>query len=211
MDRALQAMILHREHRSRARENPMPRRALGPNEWMMSGAVCAVLAVVAVSIDSPAQAECITQPNQQVPEGAHWSLHTDHAKNRRCWVLVDAAGHDLSTPPQEEQSAASSALSTLQTFIGNITGTGGGPSSPPAQEAPAAVPQAPAGPPLHRNPPRAVNANRPEPAVRTEQKDKGDAHAGRHEISDPDREALFEEFLRWHESQQILGPGNPPR
>ena len=208
MDRTLQAMILHREHRSRARENPMPRRArsFGP---MMSGVVCAVLAVVAVSIDSPAQAECITQPNQQAPEGAHWSLHTDPVKNRRCWVLVDAAGHDLSTPPQEEQSPASSALSTIQTFIGNITG--GGPSSPPAQEAPAALPQAPAGPPLHRIPPRTANASRPDHAVRTEQKDKGDPNAGKHGLSDPEREALFEEFLRWHENQQILGPGNPPR
>jgi hypothetical protein len=206
MDRALQAMILHREHRSRARENPMPRRAhsFGP---MMSGAVCAVLAVVAVSIDSPVQAECIAQPSQQAPEGSHWSLHTDRVKNRRCWVLVDAAGRDLST--EQEQPATSSALSTLQTFLGNFTG--GGPPSPPAQEAPAAAPQPPGGPPLHRSSPRPANANRPEHAARTEPGDKGDALSGKRELTNPEREALFEEFLRWHESQQIMGTGHSPR
>jgi hypothetical protein len=41
--------------------------------------------------------------------------------------------------------------------------------------------------------------------VRTEQRDKGDSHAGKRELSDPEREALFEEFLRWRESHQILG------
>jgi hypothetical protein len=168
-----------------------------------SGVVCALLAIVAVGMDSPAQAECIAQPNQQAPEGAHWSLHSDRAKNHRCWILVDAAGHDLSTP--QAQPTTSPALSTFQTFIGNFTG--GGPPSAAAQEAPAASPAS--APPPRRSPARVASPNRAERPVRTEQREKGDP-AG-HELTEPEREALFEEFLRWHESQQIIGTVNSSR
>jgi hypothetical protein len=179
----------------------MPRRA-HPSGPMMSGVVCALLATVAVGMDSPAQAECIAQLNQQAPEGAHWSLHSDRAKNRRCWILVDAAGHDISTP--RAQPNTSPALSTFQTFIGNFTG--GGPPSAPAQEAPAASASPAAAPPPRRPPAHVASPNRAERPVRTEQREKGDP-AG-HELTEPEREALFEEFLRWHESQQIIGTVN---
>jgi hypothetical protein len=168
----------------------------------MSGVVCALLATVAVGIDSPAQADCVVQPNQQAREGAHWSLHTDRAKNRRCWVLVDATGHDIST--EQAQSVAAPSPSVLQTILGNFTGAGS--SSPPAQEAPAAA-VAPASPPLRRLPAHVVNANRPE-RIRTEQRAEPRDKGG-HELTEPEREALFEEFLRWHESQQMMGTANP--
>jgi hypothetical protein len=202
MERALQAMILRREPRSRVRETPMPRRAHSSGSTMF-GVVCALLATVAVGIDSPAQAECIAQPNQQAPEGAHWSLHYDRAKNRRCWILVDATGHDISTPPAQPDT--SPALSAFQTFIGNFTG---GPPSPPAQEAAAASPATATQQP-RRPPARVASPNRAERAVRTEQRETGDAQAGKRELTEPEREALFEEFLRWHESQQIMGTVNP--
>jgi hypothetical protein len=183
----------------------MPRRApsFGP---VMSGVVCALLAGVAVSTGSPAQADCIVQPGQPVPEGAHWSLHFDRVKNRRCWILVDAAGRDLSAP-QPQAPASAPTMSTFQAILGNFTGAG---PPPPAQEAPAAVSPAPAAPPQSRRPPARVSANRPE-HVRTEQRaeprDKGDA--AKHELTDPEREALFEEFLRWHENQQMIGTAKP--
>ncbi len=156
---------------------------------MKSGTFCILLATVVAGFDSPAQAECITQLTQQAPEGTHWSLHYDRVKNRRCWILVDATGQELSTEPA--QSDSSSTLSSLQTFFSNIT-TGiqstGQPQEAPAN-APPRKPQA-----------NLANANKP---VRPEQ--KGDAHAGKHELTQPERDALFEEFLRWHESQQITG------
>jgi hypothetical protein len=180
----------------------MPRRApfSGP---LMSGAVCAVLATVAVDMDSPAQAECIVQPNQQAPEGTHWSLHSDRAKNRRCWILVDSTGHEISSTP-EAQPSTSPVLSTLRTFIGNFTG---GPPSPPVQEAAPAADPAP--PPPRRPAARVASPNRAERAARTEQREKSDAPPAGRELTGPEREALFEEFLRWHESQQITGGVKP--
>jgi hypothetical protein len=173
----------------------MPRRA----NWFglkKSGVVCVLLATVAVSFDSPAQAECITQLNQQAPEGTHWSLHYDRVKNRRCWILVDATGQELSTV--QEQPDASPTLSSLQTFFTNITGIQRAP-----QQAQEAAPSPPRKPQAHL-----ANANRADRPVRTEQ--KNDAHAAKHELTPPERDALFEEFLRWHESQQITGTGKPP-
>jgi hypothetical protein len=163
---------------------------------MKSGGICVLLATVAAGFDSPARAECIAQLTQQAPEGTHWSLHNDRVKNRRCWILVDGTGQEVSTEPA--QSDASSTLSSLQTFFTNITGI-----------QPAAQPQeAPASTPPRKPQANLANANKPDRPVRTEQ--KTDAPAAKHELTPPERDALFEEFLRWRESQQITGTAQPP-
>jgi hypothetical protein len=161
------------------------------------GVVCVLLATVAACFDTPARAECIALLNQQAPEGTHWSLHYDRVKNRRCWILVDATGHDVST--LQEQSAGSSTLSSIQTFFSNLTGVQ---STPEPQEA------LPSAAPPRKPQARLANANRPNPPARTEQ--KSGAPATQHELTQPERDALFEEFLRWHESQQIIGTVKPP-
>ncbi len=195
MERALPVIILPREPRSSATETPMPRRVRLFGS-MKSGVVCVLLATAAAGLGTPAQAECILQPNQQAPEGAHWSLHYDRDKNRRCWIMVDASGHDLSTP---QQPADSSGLSTFQSFLDRITGG----TSPPQQEA--APAGAPATPP--RKPqPNVVNATRADPAARTEPKSEARPVKP---MTSGERDALFEEFLRWHESQQITGAAKP--
>jgi hypothetical protein len=179
----------------------MPRRA-SPFGPITSGAVCVLLAAAAPGYVSSAQAECIVQPNQQAPDGAHWSLHFDHAKNRRCWILVDASGHDLSTP---QQPAASGGLSSFQSFLGNFTGAT---PAPQPQEAPASTPAVappPRKPPSHGVQPHVASANRMNHPARSEP--KPDAHPAGHDMSPGERDALFEEFLRWHESQKITGAG----
>jgi hypothetical protein len=135
-----------------------------------------------VAFDGPARADCMVQPNQQAPDGTHWSLHFDQATNRRCWILVDGAGREVSAQP---------GTTVFQSFISSITGQ----QQQQPQEAPPASPAA--SPPrpqtLHRTP-------RP-PAVRPE----SEATATKHGMSQPERDALFEEFLRWHESRKITG------
>jgi hypothetical protein len=208
MERALQAIILPREPRSRATEIPMPEtpmlRRASSSGPVMSGVVCVLIAAAAPGFVSSAQAECIVQPNQQAPEGAHWSLHTDRATNRRCWILMDSAGRDLSTA--QPQPAPSSGLSSLQSFLGNFTG---GPPAPPPQEqapaSPAATP--PRKPQPHAVQPRVANAGKADHRARTEQ--KADARPARQEMTPGARDALFEEFLRWHENQKITGSAAP--
>jgi hypothetical protein len=198
---ALQAIILSRECRSRATETPISRRAGSFGRLKSGGAVIlatALMAVVAAALNTPARAACITQPNRLAPEGAHWSLHHDRDKNQRCWVLVDGSGRDISAP----QPAASSGLSSLQAFIGNFTGASSQPQGTQANPAanPARKPAAP----------HVAHAGRVEqrPAVRSEP--KGEPRPVRRELSQPERDKLFQEFLRWHENQKVTGTQNPP-
>jgi hypothetical protein len=203
MERALQAIILSREPRSRATETVMPRRASSSGPVML-GVVCALLAAAAPGFVRSAQAECVLQPSQQAPEGAHWSLHFDSGKNRTCWILVDAAGHDLPTP--EPQPAISTGLASIQSFLGNFTG---GPLPPAPQEAPAV--SAPTSKPqphvVQRHGVRShivIVVNRPAQPVRIEQ--KADAQPAKHrlmqDMTQEEREAMFEKYLRWRESQK---------
>jgi hypothetical protein len=196
-----QAIILSREPRFRAMETPMPRRASSFSP-ILPGVVCVLLAAAAPGLVSSAQAECITQPNQQAPDGAHWSLHFDPVKNRRCWVLVDSASGD--PPAPEPQPAAPSGLSSLQSFLSNITGS---PSAQPpeAPASPTAAPPRKLQPRVAR--PSVANVNGTDHPVRTEQ--KADAQPARHEMTRGERDALFEEFLRWRESKKVTGPANP--
>jgi hypothetical protein len=196
------------------------------------GVGCILLAVVAISVDTTAQAECITQLKQEAPEGTHWSLHTDPVTNRRCWTLVESSHHEV-VPPSPPPAQESTFSSQLTSFFGSFTG---GAVSASPQEAPAVAPPpvsaAPRKPPAHIANTNAANtngastgaagtgaisANKPERPIRPEQKgeqkEKADGHASKLEPADPaGREALFEEFLRWHESQQITGgASSPPR
>jgi hypothetical protein len=170
----------------------MGRRAssFGP---LRCGLACLLLAMVAVGLDnSPARAECILQPNQQAPEGAHWSLHLDRTTNRRCWVLVDGNGTELSASPEP---AAPVAVSPFQSFLNTFIPGPSPAAAPPAQEPPAA----PAVAPPRRPAPRVATVAKP--AVRTEH----DSHPAGHDMTPEERDALFEEFLRWHQSQQMTG------
>jgi hypothetical protein len=146
-------------------------------------------------------ADCITEPNVQAPDGTHWVGHWEINNYRRCWVLMDAAGREVPVPVQAQP--ASPPASAWQTFLGNLTGAG----TPPPQAAPASP--AAASPPKPRTsqpdgPHRVVTASKP---ARGEPP-KNEVRPVKREMSQPDRDALFEEFQRWHERQKITGATN---
>lgn len=139
---------------------------------------------------SPARADntCLEQPNQPATDGARWHLRYDRTKGRKCWVLVEAAatGRDA-TAPQGQPSAASTFSSQLAALFGNLTGA---------------------------SPDVAAQSNAPQGnATSAPRKTQGNAaNAERHAVkraaqplTEPERQALFEEFLRWHESQRSTG------
>jgi hypothetical protein len=147
-----------------------------------------LLAAAMAGADShPAQAAgCIAQPNMQAPDGTHWTLHHDHIRNRRCWLLVDSAGREVAPVPAQP---AGTSMSAWQAFLGNFTGAGTPPQRP--QAAPAS----------HGPESRIVTASKP---ARTAPP-KTEVHLAKPQLSQEERDALFEEFLRWHESQKITG------
>jgi len=165
--------------------------------------VFAVLVVtIAVHCCGPVRADnaCTEQPSPPAAEGMRWSLHYDRAKARKCWVLVDAStsGHDA---PQAQPNAvsASAAVETLSSQIASLLGSLTGASAnvtPPAGAA--SVPRK-----LQSN---GANASKAENVVRADQ--RGEGHAVKRvnpALTQPEREALFEEFLRWQQNEDALG------
>jgi hypothetical protein len=215
MQRALHADVLLQKLDSSAREKPMPERAnsFAPT---IPGIFSVLVATIAIHFCSPVRADsaCLDQPSQPAAEGMRWSAHYDRAKGRKCWILVDAStnGHEASQalPNAASASAAIETLSSqIASLLGSLTGASANvtPQSSAPQAGSAGVPRKPQG--------NAANASKAENGVRTDQ--RGEGHAVKHvnpALTQPEREALFEEFLRWRQNNDTLGtllPGSSSR
>jgi hypothetical protein len=180
------------------------------------------VATVAVDFINPVRAEstCIEQPGPNAAQGTHWSARYDRAKGRKCWFLVDANGHDVTASQAQPGSvptpAPMDALSSqIGSFFGNLTAAAA--NAIPQVSAPQgdASPTGPVRGPLK---PRGngENASKPDNRARAEQKGAGEARGAAKRVSpsltEPEREALFEEFLRWQEIQHTIGASSyaPP-
>ncbi len=198
----LVSLLLLRELLSCARRTPMPPRAASYAP-VLSGVVCALLAADAINFRTPALAvsACAGQSAQQAPQGARWVLRRERVGGRKCWLLVDAYGREVpGTQVQPNAASMPSLSSQLLALFGYTT------------EAPNATPQS-SEPPL---PHSATRFHRPQARVARDNRGRGDqtspreGHKGPGGLSQSDREALFEEFLRWHENQEMMRTLSPP-
>jgi hypothetical protein len=206
-------MLLHKLDSS-AREKPMPERvnSLAPR---IPGIFAVLVATIAVHFSSPARADaCLEHPGQPAAEGTHWSLHYDRAKGRKCWILVDAStnGHDAAAQTQPNAAPTPGPVESLSSQIASLLGnlTGASANVTPQVNGPQTTS-------VPRKPPNAANAGKADNGVRADQKSVGEGNATKRvspALTQLEREALFEEFLRWQESQQMIGtpsPGPAPR
>ena len=179
---------------------------------MVRGVISALVATVAVHSYSPARADnaCIEQPSQPAAEGTRWSLHYDRAKGRKCWVLVDAStnGHDAAAAQAQPSAAttpapAPSLSSQIASLLGNLTGASAN-VTPQASAPQVAAPQtSPASVPRKS---QGNAASKTDNGVRADQRSIGEGHAVKRvspSLTPPEREALFEEFLRWQNQESI--------
>jgi hypothetical protein len=153
--------------------------------------------------------DCLAGPDHPPAAGGHWYYHLDHASDRKCWYLVEAAARAPTAEavqPQPEpspqptpQPGFGAFFSTLSTgFPGSTaaqpsTTDARGPQTAPAEDvrttqaAPARGAAAVAA--------LAPKPHHPRPPV---------AHPDGHAAATSDqaeRDALFQEFLRWREHQ----------
>jgi hypothetical protein len=182
---------------------------------------CGVLvlaAMVAVDFASPVRAEsaCIEQqPSQKAAEGTHWSARYDRAKGRKCWFLVDANGHDV-TPSQAQPSSAATPtpLASFSSQIASLFGslTAAAENAIPQVSAPQGDAPQTAGP--HKPRGNGANASRADNGARGEHNSAGEGRDAVKRVppslTETEREALFEEFLRWQETQRIGGASSSP-
>jgi hypothetical protein len=179
---------------------------------MIPGTIAVVVAMLAVHFCSAARAECILQPNQPAAEGTHWSLHYDRAKGRKCWILVDGStnGHDGATEQAQPNAAPTpgpveAISSQISSLLGNLTGaSANAPQVKGPQTGPATGPHKPQG--------NTANADKADNGVRADQRSSGEGQVAKRvspALTQQGRQALFEEFLAWRESQQVIGTPRP--
>jgi hypothetical protein len=162
--------------------------------------------VSTITVYSSARAEspCIEQPGQQAPEGTHWNSRYDRPKGRKCWFLADANGRDVTAllpqpgaaPTPDPMQTLSSQLAAL---FGNSTAASANvaPQATAPQSNPANAPRKPPG--------NTANANKTDNAVRADQRGASEGNAVKRTslaLTQQERNALFEEFMRWLESQE---------
>ena len=147
-----------------------------------------------------AESECLETPSQQSINGAHWYYRSDRATGRKCWYLANSStsARDAATPQGQANAAATQTLSSrLATLFGGLTSS---PAAVPPQNNATSEPRT-----LQSN---ATHAPKTERGVRADQPDAppdtAEKRAGKSDLASltqAKRNALFEEFLRWHESQ----------
>jgi hypothetical protein len=199
MERALQpsllppAISLACEPCPRAAEPVISRPA---RPWISGAAGMLLAAATAGAYSHPAQAQvadCLTEPNVPAPEGTHWSSHDEINNYRRCWVLRDAAGHQVAAPAPAQPAGTSTWA--WRSFLGNFRWAGtpqAAPASPSARKPQTSQPD---------GPPRVVTASKPAGS----EPPKSEVRPVKRETGQPNQDALFEEFLRWRESDRITG------
>jgi hypothetical protein len=162
--------------------------------------------VATITVYSPARAEslCIEQPSQQAPDGTHWNSRYDRPKGRKCWFLVDAHGREVTAPlPQPSAAPTPDPVQTLSSQLAALFGNA---TAAPANVAPqATAPQSNLANAPRKPPGNTANANKTDNAVRADQRSASEGPAVKRTssaLTQQERNALFEEFMRWHESQE---------
>ena len=157
--------------------------------------------------------DCLAAPNRPPDPGGHWYYHLDHAADRKCWYLVEPARapaveagepQPVAAPPPQPQP-------TFGSFFSSLGFTGSGPQPDTTGDAriqQTARPDAPrtdattgrqprvARPPVTEASlvPKPHRPARPRPPA--EHADEGAASP-----TQAERDALFQEFLKWRERQ----------
>ena len=169
-----------------------------------------VATIVAFTYGSArADSACIEQPSQPAAEGARWYLRYDRTKGRKCWFLGIATTNvrDATTPQGQTSAATAPTLaSRLAELFGGLAGSSAN-VAPQDNAAPSNLMTSP-----RKTQGNSPNAAKPNNSVRTDQRDIVEGHVEKRAppvLTQPERNALFEEFLRWHESQQNINRPNP--
>jgi hypothetical protein len=168
------------------------------------GVLAATIMLGASLLGRPAYAEdCLAAPNRAPAPGGHWYYHLDRAGDRKCWYLVEPppqapiaqAPQPQFTPEPPAQPGLGSFFSTLGLSPPpqpNTTGDARIAQPAPADDLRAGEAERPSRMTLASKQHRSVHV-RP-PAEHPEERPAAS-------LNQAERDALFEEFLKWRERQ----------
>jgi hypothetical protein len=173
--------------------------------------------ILGANAGAGATEECLTAPNRAPGPGGHWYFHFDRNQDRKCWYLTAPAPQ-----PAAEEAPASPLAPTVTTapapnpppsfgsiFSSWTAGFSSAPAAPPPDTANATAPARPDDAAAPRQP-RAVHRSDSQQAALTPKPRRPPparapvAHAddgGTASLTEAERDALFQEFLRWRGRQ----------
>lgn len=171
-----------------------------------------------------AATECIERTDQQPDQAGHWYYYTDRVHHRRCWYFEtsEVANNPPSPPDRGASPNADSQPSWFSRFAAGLAQT---PPSEPQQSAAldgssAAAKTTSAKHPkankvnivARRERPRIAPAAETTGAAMAERENQSSAQSstekdGKHppQLTTADRQALFEDFLKWYMDKSIFG------
>jgi hypothetical protein len=187
---------------------------------MVSVGLFATGTMLSTNYSTLAADDCLAGPNRPPAQGGHWYYHLDRANNRKCWYLVEPAAQTPTAEAPQSQPAPDpippappAPPPTFGAFFSSLgfPGTGTQPNTTGdvriVQPAPANDLKSDAAPPARQ--PRMVRrpdseaALAPKPhrpaAVRPPAEHAEERSAAF--LNQQERDALFQEFLRWRGSQ----------
>jgi hypothetical protein len=155
----------------------------------------AALIVLGTAPMASRAADCVERPNLQAAQDGHWYYRLDLRNHRRCWYLQQQPSP---AEPRSVEAAAPSAGSFLSTLFAR-------PSTPQRDAGGVAMVAAPSAEPVApRKRHWALHAKWVSDAKHATEPQL--EHADPQPRLDPSqREALFQQFLRWTRQDQALG------
>ena len=182
-------------------------------------AVCVGVLAAAIMLGAHCAAfaadDCLAAPNRSPAPGGHWYYHLDRTSDRKCWYLAGpAAPAPVAQPPVAQAPPEPNPLPAQPLFGSFFSSLGAGfaPASNTTGDARVASP-APAdelktGEAEPGRPPRVALAAKQHRSVRLQEKGSPVRPPAEHAEARPaasldqtERDALFEEFLKWRERQ----------
>ena len=138
-----------------------------------------------------AASDCLEQPNRA--QSGHWYYHLDRTSGRKCWYVSGAeppAKQPPAEPPPAQPAPDGPWQPYFQSFLSSLTGgtTSAGTSPPQPDGRGLALAQ----------PPAAAKGDDAPPPKRRQRTD-AKPHSGA--LDQAERDALFQEYLRWRERQ----------
>jgi hypothetical protein len=178
--------------------------------WVLSVGLLATAIMLGTNGVALAADDCLAGPNRAPAPGGHWYYHLDRASDRKCWYLVEPAAQAPVAPPPTAQAPFPQLAPepTPQPGLGAFFSSLGFPTaSQPNTTGDARIVQpAPADdlrggetPPARQ--PRVVLAAKQHRLVHLRPPAEHAEERSAASLNQAERDALFEEFLRWRERQ----------
>jgi hypothetical protein len=197
----------------------MPARANSASAFIAG--IFAAVALLGLNTTASSTTECLENPHLKTADPGHWFYRSDRTRHRRCWFFVPAevtADTPVSAPPAATvgDDSRQSWLSFLPSFLQ--------PASPAPQQIevpqtqPNTIPDR-SGEATQTISPKPARHNKmvrrewpriaPPPTGAADWRDQPKQSAGDKKLDSPlndaDREALFQDFLKWQLDRNLFG------